>query len=261
MHSDASLSRPLLLVAAVLFALALLVWLSGSNQTLFLSINAAGHYLPDALWSNLTLMADTLFAIAVLLIAGSYRPQLLNEALVLLLLGTIVVHGFKNGLNVMRPAAVLDRDSFYIIGQVLKSHSFPSGHSFTAMSCAGLLFLHSKSRSLGMILLIVAALAALSRTMVGAHWPLDILVGSAAGLLLAVLSVWLVARLSWLRSHGLKLFTALLLTLASAALCVHEDGYPDTEVLALIAGISAVTIALMKIWLPFIRLSVQAFRH
>lgn len=260
MSSEAGNRGLLLILTAFLSAAALWVWLSGSNQSLFLSINAAGHYLPDALWSNLTLVADTLFAIAVLLIAGSYRPQMLNQALVLLLLGTLVVHGFKNGLNVMRPAAVLDRDSFYIIGQVLKSHSFPSGHSFTAMSCAGLLFLNSKNRMTGSLLLVIAALAALSRTMVGAHWPLDILAGSAAGLLVAVISVWLVARLNWLRSHGLKLLTAVLLTLASAALCVHDDGYPYTGALAVIAGAGALAVAIARIWLPFIRLSIQASR-
>lgn len=252
--------RDLSLLAAALLIAALLVLISGSNTPLFLAINHAGHALPDALWSNLTLMADTLFAIAVLLIAGSYRPQMLNQALVLLLLGTVVVHGLKNGLDIMRPAAVLDRDSFYIIGQVLKNHSFPSGHSFTALSCAGLLYLNIKDRRLGAGVIAVALLAALSRAMVGAHWPLDILVGSAAGLLVAVLSVWLVQRLRALQGHGIKLFTALLLTLAAASLSVHEDGYPYTDALAIIACAASLLVAAVRIWIPFVRLLMNAWR-
>ena len=253
-------TRPLLVLSALLLLCALTVWLGDSNTPLFLAINHAGHALPDALWSNLTLVADTLFAIAVLLIAGSYRPQMLNQALVLLLLGTIVVHGLKNGLDVMRPAAVLDRDNFYIIGQVLKNHSFPSGHSFTALSCAGLLFLNLKDRRVGSVILLLGFLAALSRAMVGAHWPLDILVGSAAGLLVAVLSLWLVQRFPWLRSHGLKLFTAVLLTLATASLSVHDDGYPYTDALAIIACVASLLVAVVRIWIPFVRLSLTAWR-
>ncbi|WP_430462264.1 phosphatase PAP2 family protein [Thalassolituus sp. LLYu03] len=256
-------SRPLILIvlAALASMAALLVWLNGSNTGLFLTLNQAGAQLPDALWTNLTLVADTLFAIAVLLIAGSYRPQMLNQALVLLLLGTLVVHGFKNGLDVLRPAGVLDRDSFRIIGQVLKSHSFPSGHSFTALSCAGLLFLNLNNRLTGGAVLLLGALAALSRIMVGAHWPLDVLVGGAAGLLLAVISVALVSRIAWLQANGLKFFTAILLTLASAALSVHQDGYPHTDALAVGMSLLALGIAMQRIWRPFVRLCAEAFRR
>ena len=251
--------RHLLLLAALLLLLALVVSLSGSNQLLFLHINHAGHALPDWLWSNLTLTADTLFAIAVLLIAGSYRPVILNQALLLLILGALFVHGFKQWLDIPRPAAMLDRDSFYIIGQVLKNHSFPSGHSFTAMSCAGLIWLNTRSRSLSLFIVSIALLAALSRAMVGAHWPLDILTGGASGLLFAYLSVRLVSRFHWLSDHGLKLIAALLMTLAAAYLSIHQDGYPYTGALALTASLAALLTALYKVWIPLARLLIRAF--
>lgn len=250
---------PLLSVAALLLILALIVWLSGANQVLFYAVNHAGHALPDWLWSNLTLMADTLFAVAVLLIAASLKPAMFNQSLLLLLLGTLFVHGFKQGLDIARPAAVLDRDSFYIIGQVLKNHSFPSGHSFTAMSCAGLIWLNSRSTGLGVVALIIGFAAALSRAMVGAHWPLDILVGSASGLLIAALSVWLTSNVRWLQGHGQKLFIAVLLTLAAGYLSVHQDGYPYTDPLALVMSVVAVLTALLKVWLPLARLLYRAF--
>lgn len=254
------MQRPatLTLLATVLLAAAVTIWLSGWNQSMFLTLNHAGHVLPDALWSNLTLVADTLFAVAVLLIAASFRPIMFNQALLLLLLGGLLVHGFKQGLDVLRPAAVLDRDSFYIIGQVLKNHSFPSGHSFTAMSCAALLFLNIPRRTTAWLMLLIGAAAALSRAMVGAHWPLDILVGSAAGMLTAVFCVYLTTRFRWLRGHGMKLFTVFLLTLASAALIWHEDGYPHTDLLALIAAVSALLTAAVRVWLPLLRMTFQA---
>ena len=250
-------SPPLLTLAALMLSSALLLWLSNANQTLFLQWNHAGGMLPDWLWANLTLVADTLFAVAVLLIAACYRPLLLTQSLVLLILGAVFVHFFKNTLDVARPAAVLSHDSFTIIGAVLKGHSFPSGHSFTALSCAGLLWLNNKRLSAGLLILLLGLAAALSRAMVGAHWPLDILVGGAFGLLFACLSVALVNRFQWLQAHGWKLLSALLLTLASGYLAFHEDGYPFTDPLAIAASLVAVITALVKIWLPFARLLRQ----
>ena len=245
-----SRSQTLYWFISVLVIAAIVVWLTGQNTALFYAVNHTGHLLPDALWSNLTLVADTLFAVAVLLIIACYYPSMLNQSLLLLIIGALVVHGFKQGLNIPRPAAVLDRDSFWIIGQVLKNHSFPSGHSFTAMSCAGLIWLNLTHKGWAIVALVIGFLAALSRAMVGAHWPLDILVGSAAGLAVAVLSHWLVQRFRVFRGHGQKLFTALLLTIASAYLSFHQDGYPYTDALAITASISAVLFALRKIWLP-----------
>ncbi|MCT7359905.1 phosphatase PAP2 family protein [Thalassolituus pacificus] len=248
---------PLLALAALMLSSALLLWLSNANQALFLQLNHAGHLLPDWLWANLTLVADTLFAVAVLLIAACYRPLLLTQSLVLLLLGAAFVHFFKNTLDVARPAAVLSHDSFTIIGAVLKGHSFPSGHSFTALGCAGLLWLNSKRLSSGLLTVLLGLSAALSRAMVGAHWPLDILVGGAFGLLFACASVWLVNRVHWLQAHGWKLFSALLLTLAAGYLAIHEDGYPFTDPLAIVASIGAVATALARFWIPFLRLLRQ----
>ena len=254
--------RPALLwLIAALSLLAVIVWLSDSNEALFYRINLAGHALPDAVWANLTLVADTLFAVAILLIVGCYYPKVLNQSLVLLILGTLVVHGFKQGLDIARPAAVLDRDSFYIIGQVLKNHSFPSGHSFTAMSCAGLIWLNIRHSGAGVAILVLGFLAALSRAMVGAHWPLDILVGSAAGLLVAWLSVALVEHWGWLQGNGQKLFTAALLTLAAAYLSIHQDGYPYTDPLAILTSVVAVVVAVVHVWAPLPVHVRRAFRR
>lgn len=250
-------SIPLLTLAALMLSAALLLWLSNANQAVFLQWNHAGSVLPDWLWANLTLVADTLFAVAMLLIAACYRPLLLTQSLVLLILGAAFVHLFKNALDVARPAAVLSHDSFTIIGAALKGHSFPSGHAFTALSCAGLLWLNNKRLSVGLLILLLGLAAALSRTMVGAHWPLDILVGGAFGLLFACASAWLVNRTFWLQAHGWKLFSALLLTLASGYLAFHEDGYPFTDPLAIAASLVAVNTALVRIWIPLTRLLMQ----
>lgn len=236
-----------------MLAVALMLWLSGNNEAFFITLNHWSNHLPDWLWANLTLMADTLFAVAVLLIAGAFRPTLLSQSLILLVAGAVFVHFFKQTLDISRPAAVLTTDSFHIIGPVLKHHSFPSGHAFTALSCAGLLALNQSSRRLTFVLLLIGLLAAFSRVAVGAHWPLDILAGSGCGLIIAWLAWFIEQHSSFLRAPAWRAFTAILFCLSSVALIFHQSGYPDTRFLCVAMGCTAIAISIWKIWFPVLK--------
>jgi len=262
-HNKSSVNQsnsPWLFISATLMLLgAVLVWQSDINQPAFLYLNQLGSQLHDGIWANLTLMADTLWAIAILLAVGVYKPRLLTQSLLLLILGGAFVHFFKQGLNFPRPPLVLDLDSFNLIGPKLKHESFPSGHAFTAMSCAGLVMLNMKKQWLPLlVVLTIGLLAALSRVMVGAHWPLDILVGGGTGLLFAWLCSQLELRFEFLQAHGWKFASVILLTLATIALAFHEDRYPYTQALGVLTSLTALTIAIRQFWLPFVRLFNQA---
>lgn len=230
----------------MLFAAAV-IQAQGTNTELFLWFNHGAAMLPDAFWANMTFVADTLFAVAVIAIVASRQPHLFNTGLVLLITGAAFVHGFKFFLEIPRPPAVLDAESFRVIGPILKNHSFPSGHSFTALATAGLLMLHTRSLAFAVVVLGIGLVAALSRAAVGAHWPLDILTGSAAGLLFAQIARWLTANLWWLQGEGLQRFAAGLMTLACIALIFHDSRYPDTRILSISSGIIA-TLFLVGYW-------------
>jgi len=242
----------------LLLILAAAGWQLGANEAWFFDWNHAGAILPAALWANLTLMADTLFAVAALLIAACYRPRLLTQSLLLLIIGGLFVHAIKQGLNLPRPPLALDADSFRLIGPALKNESFPSGHAFTAMSAAALMALNQARTWASLLLLLVGSLAALSRVMVGAHWPLDILVGGGCGILIAWLCMALEQRLPALQAHGWKLAGLVLLTLATVALAFHDDRYPDTQLLTVATSLIALWFAVKHIWLPLIRLMQRA---
>ena len=62
----------LISLAMILLVLAAGVTSQGSNQEIFLWFNANAGVLPDAFWANMTFVADTLFAVAVIQI----KPQL-----------------------------------------------------------------------------------------------------------------------------------------------------------------------------------------
>lgn len=231
----------LYLVSSLLLAGVVALSLMDANATLFLWLNKNLQVLPDAFWSNMTFVADTLFAVAVLAVAACFRPAMFNSGLVLLIIGALFVQGLKPALDILRPAAVLGVDAIHIIGPVLKNHSFPSGHSFTALATAGLVSLYLPGSGLNkalltIIILVTGLTAALSRAAVGAHWPMDILVGSAAGLLFAILAKTLTERINWLQSKGIEWFSATLLFITCVSLIFHDSRYPDTRALCIISG-------------------------
>ncbi|MGK7345290.1 MAG: phosphatase PAP2 family protein [Candidatus Nitrospinota bacterium M3_3B_026] len=78
----------------------------------------------------------------------------------------------------------------------LFARSFPSGHSQAAFTAAAFFALYYRRRRAA--LYAAAAMVALSRVYLGAHFPLDILAGSALGWLIA----WLVWRIGKMARGG-----------------------------------------------------------
>ena len=169
-------------VAAVLF---IAVAALGGNAPLFLLLNKLGPATSDWLWANLTLLGDGMAAFALCLPLWRRRPDLLWALAFLAVLGTLWVHGMKPLMDVSRPPAVLG-DQVHVIGRLYQAHSFPSGHATTAFALAGLLTLGIASRAWIAAIIALATVVALSRAVVGVHWPLDILAGAFGGWFCAV---------------------------------------------------------------------------
>ena len=231
---------------ALLFAAAI-VASQGTNEALFLWFNREAAILPDVFWANMTFAADTLFAVAVIAAVGGRHPHMFNSGIVLLITGALFVHGLKFWFEIPRPPAVLDPGTFHLIGPKLTNHAFASGHSFTALATAALLAVNIRSNAGAIALILVALIAALSRAAVAAHWPLDILVGSAAGLMIGVLTQRLTNNTWWLQGEGLQRFTAAIMTIACISLLFHDSRYPGTRPLAVAAGLIAL-LSLAGYW-------------
>lgn len=196
------------------------------NQALFLTLNGLAAGLPALLWSDLTVLGDTLVALVLLLPFLRRRPDLALAALLASLPATLFSHAIKDGLALARPYAVL-ADHVHVIGPYLKAGSFPSGHTTTAFVLAAVLALGLRSRGAAPAILLLALLVGLSRVAVGAHWPMDVAGGILCGWLSGLIGLWLAGRWTGLQRPavltGVRLF---LLGCALVLLVGYDSGYP-----------------------------------
>lgn len=226
--SDSDFTLKLLLSYALCaFIAAAAIFLGVGYHGLFLDLNYAGALLGSELWSSLTVLGDTRIALAVLLFAVYRHPQLLPTALVACIPTALIIQIFKRTTEIARPSGFLDADSFFQTGQLLKAGSFPSGHSATAGVLFTCLILICNTRRNKLLFLGLLFFTALSRVMVGAHWPVDILVGSAIGVLCALFGFWLSGKFQLCSSTTSQRGVIALLIYAAISGTTTDSGYPE----------------------------------
>lgn len=252
----------LLLVLAGL--LAPLAWVETQhlNQPLMLALNhlldaqAPGQPvapLVGALWSGITVMGLGLSMFLVFGIWAERQPGWMAAYLFCLLIGGLLVHLVKHAIDAPRPPAVLSLNELHVIGSVLRTRSMPSGHSASAFAFAAVILLSPTPWRLRRLLLApvlaTAALIALSRIAVGAHWPLDVLVGSALGWVFGSMSVALAATSGltrWCASKTGRWVLTIAWLGAGLAMCTQQTGYPQAVPLQWVLGLACSLGALWR---------------
>lgn len=170
------------------------------QKDLFYDLNAQlSPY--SILENNLTQMGDALIVLSILSIFFIYLPKMWEALIASSLLSLIFSAILKKVFAVPRPAAVLDQESFHIIGKVLTGHnSLPSGHSITVFTVISVIFFvfMPKKWSGKLIWCFVMVLSGLilisSRIAVGAHFPLDTIFGGLIGIISGLLGIFFVRR-------------------------------------------------------------------
>lgn len=232
-------------------ALVAALWLqfTGTNQPVFSVLNRLSHWTGAAPWPALTVLGDTVVALALFGPLAVRRPQLLWALALSALITALVVHGIKPLLLYPRPPAVLAPDAITVIGPAYMRKAFPSGHTATVFVAAGLVWMHLQSLRLRMFALVMAVCVGLSRIVVGVHWPLDVLAGSAIGWLSAYAGSWLAVR--WPLGHHPAMRRTLITVIAAcafAALTFLDTGYPQARGVQQAVGAMSLVSLILATW-------------
>ncbi len=216
----------------------------GLNQPVFLSFNKIGPATSDVLWANITVIGDTLVALALCLPLWRRRPDLVWALLFSVIFSALWVHVLKQAADVPRPPAVLPGS--HVIGPAYRAGSFPSGHATTAFTIAGLMALGFRSSVLSVLSIFIATAVALSRMVVGVHWPLDVLAGIFGGWLCIALALVLGRKTFAFGSQPWVQWVLGILLIGCAGILVYGhpwSGYPQTIPFQRILGLACLLFA------------------
>lgn len=215
------------LVPAAILAAIFWVALGGYNREAFHALNRASLALSETFWSCVTILGTGACAYALLAFTLVRNPRLMAAALITGGFAGLYTHLIKPLVKAARPAAVLLPNEIHVIGDVLTSNSFPSGHSVTAFALAATLIFFSRRPWLSaLIALPFAGLVAVSRIAVGAHWPLDVLAGALGGWLLGMAGEALSQRWHHWEERGWRIFFGLAMSGLGVGLFFSSLGYP-----------------------------------
>ncbi|WP_285817425.1 phosphatase PAP2 family protein [Chryseobacterium muglaense] len=137
---------------------------------------------------NLTQLGDALIILSLCTALIIYAPKIWECLIWASLISALLCSPFKWLFKIPRPAAILEKDSFVIIGKVyIGNNSLPSGHAITVFTVLTVLLWalmpKNMTKRITWITLIIGmgSLFSLSRVGVGAHHLLDVLIGSIIG--------------------------------------------------------------------------------
>ena len=193
---------PLFILTAIFFYLYFAGALSVERyveiqKDVFIDINSTLGQFPS-LMLNLTQLGDALIFLSFLTLLIIYAPKFWESLISASIVSAILSKFLKVLFSVPRPAAILDNETFIIIGKKLIGHSsLPSGHSITTFTIITVLmyaFMPKKisSKVAWIILLIGLGFIIIStRVGVGAHFPLDVIIGGIIGYISGLIGIFI----------------------------------------------------------------------
>jgi membrane-associated phospholipid phosphatase len=147
---------------------------------------------------NLTQLGDVVVFLSFLSILITYAPKIWEALLSSLLVSILLSCPLKSVFAVPRPDAVFNNDTIIIVGKALCGHnSLPSGHSITVFTILTVLLFGLMPRKLNFrilwILLIISTglIVAFTRVGIGAHYPLDVIIGGIIGYISGLLGIFI----------------------------------------------------------------------
>jgi len=193
----------------------------------FFFINYHLGQFPNIIY-NITQLGDASVVLSFLSILILYAPKIWESLISASLVSLLASSLLKNIFLVPRPAVVFDNNSFVIIGKTAVGHaSLPSGHSITVFTTLTILlfgFMPKKlsNKFLWTILTITTGLIiAFTRVGVGAHYPLDVIIGSLVGYIAGLAGIFISRKYriwAWINNKKYYLIFILLMLVCAISL-------------------------------------------
>ncbi len=227
-------------------ALAVLLWGTAGAFAGFHAVNAVAPWAPDGFWGLTTSAGDGLILGVLGLFMARRYPHVLWILFIGILVAGLLTHLPKAWIDLPRPAGVLEAGSFYLLGPELRTKGPPSGHAVAVFTLAGIVVYVLRNTGLRLLVLAVAVLIAISRVVVGAHWPLDVLMGGGLGLIAAWIAIALGTRFPWGRNPWVHLGLLGFFVTAALMLMTFDPGYPLGRELSVLVAASALLVVVRQ---------------
>lgn len=170
---------------------------------------------------NLTQFGDVLIFVSFLTIFIVYAPKMWESLLSASLISMIFSCTLKNIFSIPRPYEIFEHNSFIMIGRkTIGFASLPSGHSITVFTTLTVLLFAFMPKKLSykmlwtLSLLIIGLIIVFTRVGVGAHYPLDVIIGSIIGFVSGLTGIFISRKYKiwdWINNKKyLSVFIALL---------------------------------------------------
>jgi membrane-associated phospholipid phosphatase len=218
------------------------------NSTAFVAINHfAADNVPDPVLQAVTMLGEGLWEMALVAPLLLLAPRVNAAMLYAAPFSLIVTHVPKLLLRLPRPGSIPAGHGAHLINAPVAMNTFPSGHAVIAGLVAAAVILGCDSVRqrvwMTLLVLVLSALIACSRIAVGAHWPLDVLAGSAMGVAVGCLGIRLATRF-YRHSRPARVTVAVIYGLGAVALAFspahHGSEALLRDILVAIGGLSAV---------------------
>ncbi|MFW0738977.1 phosphatase PAP2 family protein [Flavobacterium sp. T12S277] len=230
-HSNDNYSKvkPFLFLPPLFFLITLILFLYSKDalcvnkyiqiqKDSFFFINHHLRQYPNLIY-NLTQFGDCLVFSSFISILIVYTPKIWESLLSTLIVTLIFSCLLKHLFAVPRPAAVFDNTSFFIAGKAICAHnSLPSGHSITIFATLTILMFPFAPKNLKCRILyyftfiILGSILAFTRVGIGAHYPLDVIIGSIIGYISGLLGIFITRKYNiWTWINNKKYYPILIL--------------------------------------------------
>lgn len=220
----------------LIFAITAPLWLHWWEPAMFVYINTLCLPVAAWVWTGLSILGNGwgIFGVTAPLLV--LAPRAMWAWMCAAPFAALFARTGKGLLESPRPAAVVDNAQMRIVGETLHNVSMPSGHTLTAFAVAAALYFSvpQATRVRYAWLWVLAFGAGLSRIAVGAHWPGDVAVGAALGILAGLLGHRLLLRVpqAWMSpTHWAARVVAALLVLTCYHLLFDELDFAENTIL------------------------------